>query len=275
MKYIIPGMTIILIVFLVMPVFAMPTDTSATDPEIIMQRAYNTDQKRLYCKIYMHDQLIAQEVWDNRNHLIERRGSIPDGKVKVYAKNGRLLLDYDYLFNLRQGFETHYYPSGGIQRVISYDDDHQNGVDRMYLSSENVHLECDIIEGQRNGDFTLCFSNGSRSVQGRLKNGKVDGVIRTYSQAGQLESESVFLNGQLDGYEKIVDVSGNVVCRSSYKKGELVRMEVLDPLTQRINLYVPPPDNAMLPTPPPVPSTEKKMFLFKGSTSKYTNTRRK
>ena len=66
------------------------------------------------------------------------------------------------------------------------------------------------------------FWNGQFSMEGKIKNGKKDGLWKYYNDNGQLKSEGTYKNGKQHGPSKIYYENGQLKEERTYKDGELI-----------------------------------------------------
>ena len=68
------------------------------------------------------------------------------------------------------------------------------------------------------------FWNGQFSMEGKIKNGKKDGLWKYYHENGQLQEEETYKDDELDGPYKDYSPNGNgqIQSEGTYKDGELI-----------------------------------------------------
>ncbi|MDH6305578.1 antitoxin component YwqK of YwqJK toxin-antitoxin module [Parabacteroides sp. PH5-13] len=85
--------------------------------------------------------------------------------------------------------------------------------------SEVTHYE----DGRLNGEIIRYYPDGtSIKEKSNMKNGKVNGITTTYSQAGTLTYEKGMKEGIEDGPERRYDDNGELVYDNTYKDGKQV-----------------------------------------------------
>ena len=71
----------------------------------------------------------------------------------------------------------------------------------------------------KNGYQVFYYSNGIKSSEGTMRNGKPDGYWKTYYQTGIIKTEGNRKNFLLDSLWKFYDAKGNITISITYKKG--------------------------------------------------------
>ncbi|OGU77847.1 MAG: hypothetical protein A2V93_06830 [Ignavibacteria bacterium RBG_16_34_14] len=110
----------------------------------------------------------------------------------------------------------------------------------------NQIISYDVIDGIKNGEFTICLLNGNKAVSGNIINNKNEGKWSYYYSTGELESEGffnndvvvdkwawyyqngnkmeegVFINGKRDGLWKLYNQDGSLKSSVFFNDGNVV-----------------------------------------------------
>jgi hypothetical protein len=115
----------------------------------VTQEYPNGDPKEIiYC---LDDKEVAKEAFD-KNHKAKISGSIPDGPVFEYDKNGNLRKRLDYKGNRRNGQMIWYYKNAIVQYEANYKDDKLDGLERWYDKNGNIEKEINYKNGERKAE---------------------------------------------------------------------------------------------------------------------------
>ena len=77
---------------------------------------------------------------------------------------------------------------------LIYDKDGKLFTGRMKGEVNNKHIEYDVVNGKKDGEFRLYRENDTLEIEGQMKDNKNIGLWKYYYQNGQLESEGNFKN---------------------------------------------------------------------------------
>jgi antitoxin component YwqK of YwqJK toxin-antitoxin module len=116
------------------------------------------------------------------------------GSTKYYNADGKLTEEYIYKNDLLQEYKA-YALDGNI----------------VYQNKK---------EGKNNYDVTLYYPNGNKKREGKVKEGKVEGLWKYYGVNGNLTSESNFADGKREGKTVGYHENGKVKYETNYEKGE-------------------------------------------------------
>lgn len=90
---------------------------------------------------------IAWEYLDSQGNRQQLEGKIPDGIVKEYYPNGRLLGRYFYLGGKLEGIAKTYYKSGNLKTEIRFKNGKREGPVRVYYESGTLQAEANFKNG--------------------------------------------------------------------------------------------------------------------------------
>jgi antitoxin component YwqK of YwqJK toxin-antitoxin module len=87
---------------------------------------------------------------------------------------------------------------------------------------------CARADGVKHGPFFTLFPDEQIEIEGRYKDGKLDGAWKRHFHSGAIAEEGAYLAGQLDGEWRQLDESGNVLGTYKLKKGTGKQKKWLD-----------------------------------------------
>lgn len=90
---------------------------------------------------------------------------------------------------------------------------------RMKGEVNNKHIEYDVVNGKKDGEFRLYHENDTLEIEGQMKDNKNIGLWKYYYQNGQLESEGNFKNDLVDGKWVWYYPSGKLKETGEFKNG--------------------------------------------------------
>lgn len=182
---------------------------------------------------------IARELCDETGKIVKTTGTIPDGIVKEYYKNGALLADYYYKGSKLEGTSKgyfqdgtlrgewnykngkldgtlkNYYPNGKIQVEIEYKNDKRDGVTKTYNENGNLTYEFSYKDDEKEGISKSYYANGKIEKEYNYKDGERDGLSKTYYENGKLKSLETYKNGQIVS-KMVYDLNGNPISAKGY-----------------------------------------------------------
>ena len=82
-------------------------------------------------------------------------------------------------------------------------------------------LTCDSAGQPITGKRVVKYPDGNLSFEANFKDGKREGLAKTYYINGNLWAETNYKNGKQDGLKKTYDVSGNLKSEANFKDGQL------------------------------------------------------
>lgn len=159
----------------------------------------------------------------------------PDGEQRRFYDDGQLQEIWNEKSGERHGLATSYHKNGKVEKVTCY----QNGKEFEGLgacqgrpagqpevaetfSKEGTSRErYTIVNGQKNGPYSVHHSNGQLAETGTYRTGQVDGEIRAYDKKGHLQVVGNFQNGKRHGSEKRYSADGKLLKESVWEKGLL------------------------------------------------------
>ena len=140
------------------------------------------------------DQKIASVIYDLMNNMkvLERTGSISDGKVKLYSPPDNALTEYTFKNGQKNGEAITHYANGKKSIVQNYKDDELEGLQQGFREDGSINRE------------NIIHHNGQPSIQ------------REFYENGKIKSETTYMIGNSFAEnktlsEKYFDEQGNVI----------------------------------------------------------------
>lgn len=174
------------------------------------------------------------------NQVYNYENGDQNGPFKTYYSDGTLNSE-GYLINNEFGYDKiTYRQNGKILRIESYID---NIPTKLKSFNTSDKMENDIDFKNKNGAFTITYSDGAYSKNNNYKNGMLDGkqnivdkyknkmlesefksgilhnVYKKFSPTGSVLVENNYYNGSLNGQNKYYDYVGNLRLTSEYAFG--------------------------------------------------------
>ncbi len=92
----------------------------------------------------------------------------------------------------------------GNQLIVINGKIYQKGSTKPFTGREigkvrGMTIQYDVMNGLKDGEFKVFYSNGNLQMQGRMVNNKNEGLWKYYYNNSQLESEGNFKNDMPDG----------------------------------------------------------------------------
>ena len=85
---------------------------------------------------------------------------------------------------------------------------------------KGVIFEGKIIEGLREGKWTIYYKSGVLMATGNFKDGKGDGAWVYYHGNGQLKAKSNLKDGEADGLSEEYNLNGQLIVKDNWKNGK-------------------------------------------------------
>lgn len=106
---------------------------------------------------------------------------------------------------------VYYYQMKGTDSVLVM-------MKEFYPSCENVRIEGEFKNNQRNGLWKSWRLDGKLWSEAEFKNGMHDGINNVYHENGKLYYTGIFVNNERTGMWKFYDENGNLVKEIDYSK---------------------------------------------------------
>lgn len=137
---------------------------------------------------------------------------------KTY-KNGQLQYEGQFKDDVPYGTFKHYYDSGKLKSVQTYDANNNSDVTFYEVDGKTVACTGHFDGKLKVGEWKY-FSNGELVLTEIYMNGVRHGMSKTYNKGAVME-ETPFVNGQIDGEEKAYMEGGKLYSVTTYKNSVL------------------------------------------------------
>ena len=145
---------------------------------------------------YSKDKEIAKEVLGKPGEVIKTTGKIPDGIVKEYYDNGKLMAKYNYKNSKLEGVSKWYYENGSLRGERNYKEGKQDGISKFYYVSGSLGGTWNYKDGNLEGMTILYWGSGNVKAEHNYKNNKREGINRQYYETGELRYIYTYKKGK-------------------------------------------------------------------------------
>jgi len=173
--------------------------------------------------------------YDNGEYYIgELRYSTPNGKGKLYYKNGDIKYDGDFVKGKRHGLGKYYFSDyswfvmedkkkfffmKGDYYFGQFENDNMHGKGIIYLVDGRVKYDGDLVNNKFEGNGKYYFESGGYYV-GQLKQDMQHGYGKMYDKDGSLRFEGNFVNDHMHGMGKMYFEDGQYYV-AQFTNGEI------------------------------------------------------
>ena len=160
----------------------------------VVKKYFNSAPREV---IYFNNNIeIVKEMIAEDGKVIKTIGRIPDGIIKEYYNDGKVMAEWNY--------------KDGVY----------NGINRVYHRNGKMSVECNYKNGVLNGAFKRYYENGDIASESNYWNGMVTKTAETYYLGGQLKSSSNYLEGREDGAGRQYYATGKIKSEWNIKNGQ-------------------------------------------------------
>ena len=145
-------------------------------------------------------------------------------RVTVYATDGTVLEQGDYLNNRREGVYSTFYESGLLKSTSGYVNGLKQGQEVTYDDRGTVEQRATYHQGVLEGSYVVYLRNRIKEKRNYIK-GELNGELQKYYPTGGLMESTFYKDGQLDGVASWYDQQGNKTIEYTYEMGKLVKDE--------------------------------------------------
>ena len=138
-----------------------------------------------------------------------------NGEGKEYYNDGKL--KFDGLFKKGKKWEGKGFTEKGNEDYIITKG---SGKVKEYHYNNNLMLEGEYLNGEKNGKIREYYDNGKLRLEGEYLNGEKNGKFKDYFDNGKLRLEEEYLNGEKNGKCKQYNDSGVMIFEGDYKNGK-------------------------------------------------------
>lgn len=156
----------------------------------------------------------------------KKTNGLSDSTWIFYDSKGRKSKSYEYEFDQKNGCAIIYDTLGNKKQEIFYLNDVAQGESIAYYENGSIKSKVVLLDGKKEGEFIAygldgeiiteeTYDNGflkSRQTYNRYdENGEKTGVWRDFFSNGEVKSETTYKNGKKDGLTKTFDEKGRLV----------------------------------------------------------------
>lgn len=143
-------------------------------------------------------------------------------RTEIVDAAGRLVTVGYYLNGKKEGAWTDYTEDERVHRLTTYKDGKKEGIYLEFNTANQVTVRCFFHNDQRHGKY-IEYSPFAIKEERYYKEGKIEGIARSYFNDGKLMEEGYYQDGVREGISKWYDRDGNKTLEYVYHKGELVK----------------------------------------------------
>lgn len=149
---------------------------------------------------------------------------LPTGEKTGYwqlrNEEGQLVEEGRYENDRKEGLWKSYYPEGGLQHEITYQQGIANGPARFFFEDGRLWEEGNWKEAYWVGAYKLYHASGKPAYEFTYNQyGKRQGEQRYYYPDGTLKYKGKWARGQIDGHVEVYDSTGTLQQIRSYSEG--------------------------------------------------------
>jgi antitoxin component YwqK of YwqJK toxin-antitoxin module len=115
---------------------------------------------------------------------------LPTGAWEYYHANGKMSEQGEFKDGLKTGLWKSWHEHGQEKDILIYSEGEIS--EWIYYMDESGNKQIE----NKNGTYTAKYEDGKVSLQGKIVNGKMDGIWKTYHPDGKPDSELTYENGQ-------------------------------------------------------------------------------
>lgn len=119
--------------------------------------------------------------------IVDHKDGRKEGEQKIYGSNGNLYKIIHYKKGIREGVFERYNSFGGLRVSFLFENDKKNGITTSYRQ-----YDWDMFETE----------DGYKVSEVPYKDGKIDGLVKTYYSDGSIKAEILFENGEKKSTKK-------------------------------------------------------------------------
>lgn len=141
----------------------------------------------------------------------------PDGDVKYYSGDGKLIAVEPYRKGQRHGERVTYYPSGKVFSEEDFVADQMHGESKKYYPDGTLRSEFTWVKGKQHGKAVLYYPSGKKNIEATLEMGLYQGKRYHYTVDGTLMGVSLWEDGKevdrqtlIEGRQRDVDATKEI-----------------------------------------------------------------
>ncbi|WPY01679.1 Toxin-antitoxin system YwqK family antitoxin (plasmid) [Candidatus Trichorickettsia mobilis] len=137
-----------------------------------------------------------------------------------YRENNSIIARYHVVDEKLHGPYLGYCENGKLQCKMGYELGELNGICYFYDDNEEIiqilRFQKNVLHGR-----ALLFNNNELVSYSKYKNGKLNGLTRTYYPGRIIQSTMNYTLGKLDGTVCYFDIRGYIIHQAEYRGGQL------------------------------------------------------
>lgn len=195
----------------------------------------------------------AREFYDNG--LLKREGyfknSLPEGEVKTYDRQGRIIAIELYKHGLREGLSkrftfiqdkqfkeelffsrgilegarTIFTPEGKIQLCEQYQNGLREGISKFFNAQGSLELQESYRQGKKHGKRIVYYPSGNIMFEEDYISGKLEGERKTFLKDDTPLCLETYSNNLLNGLRIVYGKGGKIKLKELYQEGNLIKRE--------------------------------------------------
>ncbi len=169
---------------------------------------------------YKDGKEIARRKYNEEGRPDKPVAKVPDGPVRFYDTNGRLLEEAQYKAGRREGVKTNFFPGGAKREVMEMKNDLCNGMVRHFDDKGMLTEEITCKDGVWHGKYRIFFPDGKVEGEENYVNGMLNGVSRQWDAKGVLRTEVSFVDFMKNGPAKFYDEKGRLSLEANFKNNK-------------------------------------------------------
>ena len=170
----------------------------------------------------LKNKTIAKEFLNENGEVINVKGNIPNGLIKEYNIDGKLVSENNYNAGKFEGVNKTFHLDGKtVATVKNYKNGVLEGKVFEYYENGNKKLEATYKNGVLNGVLKKYSINGTLLSSAHYANSQLDGLYKEYFVTGTPKIEIEYYNGKKEGYSKEYFSSGILKHEYNYSQGKL------------------------------------------------------
>ena len=173
----------------------------------------------------------AKEYYPNGSLKSEAcfKQGLPEGEVKIYDNQGRIVVKEYYSRGLNEGKSLRYnYTSKGYRKEeMFFSHGRLEGIRKILNENDKIRLYEEYKGGVLNGITKIFNEEGSLEIQTPYRHGKKHGKRIFYYPDGNIMHEENYVSGLLEGERKTFFKNGNPLCLESYTNNYLNGLRIV------------------------------------------------
>lgn len=194
---------------------------------------------------------IAKEFYQNgslKKEVFFNEG-MPQGQVKIYDTNGRLISIEHYKNGLKDGQITRfsftkgilteekvnyaegklegkrdiYGGNGKLLATESFKNNQLDGTKETFFDNGNTRSQAEYKNDKLHGARVFYYDNGNIAYKEEFNKGKLCGIRTGYYTNGKIFSQEYYKDDIPEGEKSIFDINGKLVSKELYRNGKLIK----------------------------------------------------